>query len=338
MRLPNGYGSVYKLSGNRRKPWIARKTDHIERGTGKQIYKIIGYYATRAEALQALADYNNNPYDINAAQITFKELYEKWSEKKYETISDTSGYISAYKISEPLYDMRFADIKTDHMQAVIDKSGKNYPMLKKIKILYNQMFRYAMERDIVAKDYSKFIDIGKNTLGTSRRPFTQKEIDKLFKSVGTYEDVESVLIMIYSGLRPGELIIMETENVDLKERAMIGGIKTDAGKDRVIPINQKILPMIQEMVFKDNKYLLVDSSGKPFTYDRYRDHFMLLMDQLGMKHKPHDCRHTFATLMGNAGANTVALQKIIGHASYNTTANTYTHKDIDELRKAVDLI
>jgi len=65
---------------------------------------------------------------------------------------------------------------------------------------------------------------------------------------------------------------------------------------------------------------------------------MILMDQLGLKHKPHDCRHTFATLMGNAGANTVALQKIIGHANYNTTANTYTHKDIDELRKAVDLI
>ena len=338
MRLPNGYGSVYKLSGNRRKPWIARKTDYIERGTGKQIYKIIGYYATKAEALQALADYNNNPYDINAAQVTFKELYEKWSEKKYKDISDSRGYVAAFKISEPLYNMRFADIKTDHMQAVIDGSGKNYPTLKNVKILYNQLFRYAMERDIVAKDYSKFVDIGKNTLGTSRTPFTQNEINKLFKSIGIYEDVESVLVMIYSGLRPGELITIETENVDLVERTMIGGIKTEAGKDRVIPINQKILPMIQTMVEKGNKYLVTDVDGKPFTYDRYRDHFMLLMNQLGMKHRPLDCRHTFATLMGNAGADTVALQKIIGHASYNTTASTYTHKDIDELRKAVDLI
>lgn len=92
------------------------------------------------------------------------------------------------------------------------------------------------------------------------------------------------------------------------------------------------------MVESGNEYLIYDIDYKPFKYDRYLDHFKTLMDQLGMKHKPHDCRHTFATLMSNAGADMVSLQKIIGHASYNTTANTYTHKDIDELKKAIDLI
>ena len=57
-----------------------------------------------------------------------------------------------------------------------------------------------------------------------------------------------------------------------------------------------------------------------------------------MDHKPHDCRHTFATLMSNAGADKISLQKIIGHANYATTANIYTHKDVTELKKAISKI
>jgi integrase len=337
MRLPNGYGSVYKLGGNRRRPWMARKTKTYY-DDGKQDYVTIGYYAKKEEALQALADYNSNPYDINASKITFEEIYKKWSEKKYQNIVDSRGYVAAFKICSNLYDLRFADIKTDHMQGVIDKCGKAYPTLKNIKILFGQLYKYAMERDIVAKDYSKFVTIGKKVVSTKRKPFTQKEIDKMFEHVGKYEDVESVLIMVYSGLRPGELIQMETANVDLKEMIMVGGIKTVSSKNRVVPISGKIYPFVKAMHDKGNKLLITDTNGKPFKYDKYLDHFKILMEQLGMDHNPHDCRHTFATLMGNAGADTVSLQKIIGHASYNTTANTYTHKDIDELKKAIDLL
>lgn len=337
IRLPNGYGSVFKLSGNRRKPWIARKTKGYD-DTGKQLYEVIGYYAKREEALQSLAEYNSNPYDINTSKVTFAEVYEKWSEKKYKGIEHPNGYIAAFKTSEAIHDMRFVDIKAHHLQGVVDKSGKNYPTLKNLKILFNQLFKYAMEADIVGKDYSKFVDIGKNTLGTSRKPFTQKEIDKLFEFLEVYENIEMVLVPIYSGVRPGELVKLKTANVDLEQDIIIGGIKTPAGKDRIIPISSKIRPMIEERVKLGHEYLFADKDGKKISYDRYRDWFNILMAQLNFKHNPHDCRHTFATLMGNAKADTVSLQKIIGHASYVTTANTYTHKDIEELKKAVDLI
>jgi integrase len=344
MRLPNGYGSVYKLSGNRRRPWIARKTIEcrIETVDGKKIpkqhYVTVGYYATQSEALQSLAAFNSNPYDLDAAKITFKELYEKWSAKKYLGIKDSRGYVAAYKLSWPLCDMKFADIRTDHMQAVIDGCGRAYPTQKNMKILYSLMYKYALERDVAAKDYSQFVTVGKKVTSKKHKPFTQKEIDKLFECVGKYDDVESVLILIYSGVRPGELILIETENVNLEERYMVGGIKTPAGENRIIPINKKIYEFVSDMVQKGNKYLLCDKNGNPFSYDKYLDHFKILMEQLVMDHLPHDGRYTFATLMGNAGADTVSLQKIIGHANYNTTANTYTHKDIDELKKAIDLI
>lgn len=81
MRLPNGFGSVKKMSGKRRKPWIVQKTIGWEwdEAKGKNIQKLIpiGYAATRAEGIQMLAEYNNNPFDIKASKITFQEVYER---------------------------------------------------------------------------------------------------------------------------------------------------------------------------------------------------------------------------------------------------------------------
>ena len=44
MKNPNGYGSIVKLAGNRRKPWAVRITEQIDKNTGKQIYRYIAYF------------------------------------------------------------------------------------------------------------------------------------------------------------------------------------------------------------------------------------------------------------------------------------------------------
>ena len=101
MKLPNGFGTVYKLSGKRRKPYIAQKTKawEINEKTGKikQLYTVVGYYATRKEALAALVEFNTNPYDINTNKITFEDVYERWSSEHFPTVSDSNvkGYKAA---------------------------------------------------------------------------------------------------------------------------------------------------------------------------------------------------------------------------------------------------
>jgi len=129
MKLPNGFGTVYKQPGNRRKPYVVKKTKGWEvnpdTGKVKQLYAIVGYYATRKEALTALAEYNKDPFDLHHATITFEEVYEKWSEIHYEKVKDTNGYKAAFKTSKDLWKMRFVDIKLDHLQSVVDNSGKN---------------------------------------------------------------------------------------------------------------------------------------------------------------------------------------------------------------------
>jgi len=340
MRNPNGYGSVYKLSGKRRKPFIARKTIGWD-DQGKQLYQTIGYYENRALAMQALAEFNANPYSIESSTVTFAEIFNQWKEGKYPTISRSgiNGYNAAFETSKALHDIKFVDLRSKHMQDVIRTCGKGHGTLRKIKVLFNQLYKFAMENDIVNKDYSQFVEVGKNTSESTRKVFTQKEIKRLFEVVDHIGLVDSILIMIYTGLRIGELLIVKTADVDLKNRTIIAGIKTDAGRDRIIPISNKIYDLISKRVSQGYEYLITKDDGVPLNYyNYYKEKFTPIMEQLNMKHKPHDCRHTFATLMGNAGADTIALQKIIGHASYQTTANIYTHKDIEQLKKAIELI
>lgn len=117
MRLPNGYGSVYKLSGKRRNPFIVRVTVGWT-DEGKQLLKTIGYYASRPLAMQALAEYNQSPYDISASKSTFKDIYEQWSARKFEQISRSNalGYKTAFDSCITIHDKKFIDLRKSHLQ------------------------------------------------------------------------------------------------------------------------------------------------------------------------------------------------------------------------------
>lgn len=341
MKKANGNGSISKLSGIRRKPYIARVTLGWDEKTGRQIRKTIGTYVTQKEAQKALIDYLDNPYDLDLSNILFKDVYEKWSKLKYPKVSHSAilGYQSAYNNVEKLHNMKIKDIKARHLQEAIDSCSKGQATKKKIKFLFGQMFAYAMQNDIITKDYSEFVDIGKASEESKREPFSNKEIELLWKHIDDIEFIDTILIMIYSGFRIGELLELETKNIDLINMTMTGGLKTEAGKNRLIPIHPKIFPLIEKRYNKDNQYLIINFKGKKMKYDNYyKEKFIPIMEQLNMKHRPHDCRHTFATLLSNANANATAIKKMIGHESYATTEKIYTHKDIEELRKNVELI
>lgn len=194
MRLPNSFGSVYKLSGNRRNPWVARKTtgwtfDEVKKKS-YPIYQFIGYYPTRKEALTALTEFNRDPYDLHHNTITFREVYERWSELHFPKVSQSNvnGYKASFNSCPALHDMKFVEIKLDHLQKAIDDSGKNTPTLKKMKILFGLMYDYAVIHEIVKsdkRDMVRYVDISKagNPNAYNRKPFSKKEIKKLWDNV-----------------------------------------------------------------------------------------------------------------------------------------------------------
>ena len=122
MKNPNGTGSVVNLGKNRRKPFAPRVTVGFDKKTGKQIFKYLGYFKTKKEAMNCLAEYNLNPYDINLRNISFQEVFEKFYETKKNVVSKSrlKNYKVIFKKIESLGNMKMADIKTLHLQKLFD--------------------------------------------------------------------------------------------------------------------------------------------------------------------------------------------------------------------------
>lgn len=337
MKNPNGYGTVAKLSGNRRKPFVVRKTRGWD-DRGYPVYETVGYFATREEGMLALAEYNRNPFDIQASKITLKELYDKWVEKKLPKLGASSqgSLKAAFKHCRMIQDMRYKEIRSFHMQDCIDQCGCGYSTQWAIKNLFGHLDKFAMELDVISKMYSTLIT-AEPIPETSKQPFTLDEINALWK-IQDQEWVDTVLILLYSGWRITELLTLKAEDVDLIQGTMKGGIKTRNGKGRIVPIHPLIQPFIEHWLNRGFEYLITDEHGKKLSDGQYRPHFKGIMEQLGFDHCPHECRHTLRTRLDSLGANKKCIDMILGHKSKDVGERVYTHKTIAELKQAIELI
>lgn len=222
MRFPNGYGGISKLSGNRRKAYVARVTSHWS-DEGVQVYKTLGYFATREEAIEELVKYNKTQYNIDQKRLTFSQIYNNWSESHFKEISDSAirGYKTAYKHCKNLYNIRFADIRANILQRTIDEDCQTYSTRKQVKVLLNVLYKYAYDNDIVEKKYNESVNIGKATTVHEKEIFTDEEIKLLWDNIDKIDGVDTILTLIYTGMRVSEYLELETENIHLDERYMI---------------------------------------------------------------------------------------------------------------------
>ena len=359
MRNPNGYGGISNLGGNRRNPFRVRITsgwDYDEKtGKHKQKYSVLGYYPTRKAAMLALAEYNKNPYDVDSAQITFKEVYEKWSVRTFPDMSETLKglYKSSFKKFEKLYNVKMIDIRKKHLQDVFDENkhlSNGYQ--EKMKGLLRNMFRYCIEYDILQKDYSQFVALtGSGKKESIHKPYTLDEIKLLWdnlelgvplqfskKDIRDIYPVDTLLILIYTGMRPGELLKIENEKIFLEDRYMIGGFKSEAGTDRIIPIHEDIYPLIKKRKETGGKYFVKYKTDTPPSMQQYRQYiFDPMIEKLKLEHLPHDGRHTFSTIADNY-IDLEKKKRIMGHTISDITQGTYTHKTAADLVEMVNKV
>lgn len=350
MRLPNGYGSVVKLSGKRRNPYVVRKTAgwRYDKDKDKQVqeYIIIGYAPTKADGLQMLAEYNKNPFDVSSAKITFQEIFEKWSASKFPSISDSNvkGYNASYKLCGTLYNKVFKEIKLADLQYVVDTCDKNYPTLRKLKVLFGQLYEYALKNDVCNKNYAEFVDIAKykdrNPNRRDRNKFDKYEIERIWAQ---QEDkyYQIVLMLIYSGVRISEMLDLLKSDVHLDEQFFdVIDSKTENGI-RKVPIADKVLPFFKDWYNDTNsEYLLHTENGEQFKYRNYYDsYFVPLMENLGFDKTTHCCRHTCISMLAEAHVEQTTIKKIVGHSGAMTlTEKVYTHLDVKELIDAINKI
>ena len=340
IRNPNGYGSVVKLSGKRRKPYMVRKTVGYD-DRGFPIYDVIGYYTSRADALIALAEYNKDPYDVDMAKLTMSDLYNLWSQESFSALKQgmKNAYIAAYGHCGSVYDKQYKTLRRGHMQSCIDHCGKGFSTRSNIKMLFLQLDKYAFDHDIISKCYATNLTAGSRDASEKHTLVSDEEVQQLWRHQGE-PFIDETLFMLYTGFRVSEMLTLETKNVDLDENTLTGGMKTAAGKNRVVPIHPELLPIVQRHYSPDNKYLFnLDEKQDNEAYrGKFTRHWKSKMEKVGFDHLTHDCRHTVRSKLDSAGANKVAIDRIMGHVSDSIGERVYTHKTVKELQSAINLL
>ncbi len=346
-KATKGSGSVFKLSGNRRKPWTFQVTVGYERGL--QIRKYAGYYETRQEAEQAKAMYvlqnagiienlatfpTSTERNSKAKKPTFAEIWETVFEKKISKLSDSSKrvYKGSFKTLVSIHNRPIDTIKLADLQAIFDEQMKKKASKSKLdsmSIVLNYVFEYALQYDLIEKSYVKYIDFEDTRESVkTKRAFTKNEIKKLFNDDSII--AKSIIIMTYTGMRPSEMLKLKKENIHLNESYMVGGLKTRNGIDRTIPIHECIKEYIDEFV---------NSKFYDSVYVTYKNNFKNKCNELGIDNvSPHCGRHTFATLAEEYGLNEFLVKRIMGHTTNDLTKDVYTHASTERLIDEVNKI
>ena len=334
MKLPNGFGSIVKLSGNRRKPYAVRRHG-----------KYLAYFATHDEALIYLADVNKQP-DIVGSELTFAEIYRLEMAEHTAKISPktVNGYKSAYQHCRSLWPIKIKDIKVSDLQAVIAGCGTGQPTQKKVRQIMHNVYRYAVKYQLISAtaDLSGYVDIDKLKRKYKKVPFNTRQLNRVKKIADSHDVLaplaKCIVMMCYCGTRPSEFLAILKADVKLKSRYfVVRDSKTEAGRNRMVPISKKVLSYY-DWWLSQNGRTLVAVDGKPVSYSRFLKLFYKVCEAARCKHKPHECRHTCATWLDDKGANKLSIKRILGHATTDITDGVYTHKSLAQLKKAIDLL
>lgn len=358
IKRENGTGSVYKRSDLNARPWVA-----VTPLTKMAQPQIIGYYKTAQAAKDALDEFRRNP--TTKLNITVKELYEEWKPLGYKDKSKQlqGSYNAAWNKLTDIYNIKFRELRTGQMQRIVDglqkerpkldkdgnavvKDGKpqmlnpqSYSALHDIKVLLGLMYKYAMENDIVNKNYAEFLVLPKNT-GVVKETFTDLEVKQIEQAVDKVPYADCVLFMCYTGLRITEFLTLNKMSVHKVDDgySIIGGIKTEAGKNRVVPIHPKIKPILESWLLKDGETIFCKNDGKPYNTKYFREkRYYPALEQIGVrKLSPHATRRTFSTRMSAAGVRQEDMIALMGHADFSVDVKNYINQETKTLKKAIE--
>lgn len=367
-RRPNNTGTVVKLSGKRRTPFCARvMSDERDIITGKKKQICIGTFATREEALNALSLYSlkksNSISNEEARNIapnlfdriqektkkrvpTFKDIYHILDKEEFSKLSKSArdGYGSWIKHFETIYNRPIDNITLADLQYIFDNDKSKNGTQIHMKVLCSKIFEYAVIHQYIPRDfdYTSYIRIAEFKQSTKHYPFTMDEIKKL-KTINTSE-AHLMLIYIYTGLRAGELLKINRNNIHINEPCsddgsnklisyIVTGSKTNAGKNRVVPIHDDIKQLVIDELLKPDKRL-IDCS-----YASLNNTVLSTVNgYLKATHTMHDTRQTFASLCQLSNVDIYVRKKVLGHKLNDITFDIYTNASKNKLWTEINKI
>lgn len=346
----NGQGSVYKR-GNR---WIAVVTLGYEsHGLGEPL-RITRQksFEKKSDAIAALPSLKAEQPKRPGTDITFKALYDLWLPTHRAGKSTLDCYKAAFKHLRPVWNLRMSEITVDDLQECFDDCPAGKRTRENMRAVIGLVYKYGIPRNHIPMDrnLAQFVVV-EGDAATRRESFTDKQIEQIRKVAPTVKYASYVYCMIYLGFRPTEFLSLTNANHHADQHYFIGGAKTAAGIDRLVPVAPKIQQYVAEAAAQGGETIFCREDGKAWTRDAFTDVFYDVLNAAGIdnpmveiaggmlrhKYTPHSCRHTFATLMKRVDAPSKDKQAVIGHTS-DAMLKYYQDAPLEDLRRLVDAI
>ena len=320
------------------------------------IKKTKGGFKRREDALAYCEQLRSKKSEAPELSLTLRQIYDEWEPKYSQRIdpSTAAGYRAAYNYYASLHDRQIRTITAAELQACMDACPKGKRTHQNMKVVAGLLWKYAKDKHIVAQVESENLYTGKGS-SKKRDALTDIEVEKIRKAIGSDRYAEYIFALCYLGFRPGEMLEMKKDQViEHKGRLfLVEGKKTEAGRNRTVPVHQKIEEIIRSRLYVPGTDLIFPQytftrgknplfcGFKQMTDNYFRENvFKPLCARLAIADGkvPYAARHTFSNkLKGAAGAD-IDKARLIGHSDYTFTQTKYQTTDLDELKDVVDSI
>lgn len=348
---PQSQGTITKLSGQRANPYWARLP--ADYSSGIPVRESVGCYPTYAAAAEALSKALYTPEQVEKKQesVTLQNIYDRFIASHYfENLSKSAqgSHRTAWTYLSQCATMPVSSINRDTFQGPIDEmrnNGLKRETMAKARNLASLLCKEAMGLGLMMVNYGQLVQLPRVDTEPAK-PFSTDQISRIWSAADNGDkDAMTVLVLIYTGMRPGELLstdIAKHLNVDGPYWFIRHGSKTVAGRNRIIPIPKILHRVIEQLVDGRNSGpLIAAEQGGFWRVDNWRPRrFNKLVTRLGLEgHTPYSCRHTYADLQKRKQVSPEVMMRIMGHADYSTTVEKYqttTDEDIARICAAAD--
>lgn len=305
------------------------------------------YGRTQREVLDKANDIRKQHYmglliDNKVTVIEWAEiwLYTYKSGLSYNTQRIYQGIIDTY-INPNLGDFKLADVKTAHLQKIVNDNADKTRTTELFKLTISQMFNQAIINDLLVKNPALGINLPKPVKKVNKRALTDDETQRI-KTLDLDEKTKCFInLLMYTGMRRGEALAVTKNDIDFEKKEISvdktlifkknqseikPNPKTPAGT-RTIPLLAPLENILSEYIKSTSaNHLFMTRDGNTMSITAYRRMWQRFEKAIGTKDiTAHIFRHNFATILYNAGVDVKTAQVILGHSSISVTMDIYTH-------------
>jgi integrase len=240
----------------------------------------------------------------------------------------------------------------------MDDCPKGKRTHQNMKVVAGLLWKYAKSKHIVSQVESETLYTGRGQ-SKKREALTDIEVEKIRQAIGQHRYAEYIFCLCYLGYRPGEMLELRKDQViEHKGRLfLIEGKKTDAGRNRTVPVHQKIESIVRDrlmvpgtdLIFPQYSFTRASKESpvplftgfKQMSDNYFREMvFKPIMAALGVADGkvPYGARHTFSNKLKNAAGDDIDKAALMGHSDYTFTQTKYQSTDLDELAAVMDSV